>query len=320
MINSHGESLRLPCVGSGESDVNIVITGATGFVGQALCRYWHEQGHTLMVVSRQSDKAQATIRVPVMARSSAIDFADQSVGAIVNLAGEPIFNRRWSEAQKKKLIDSRLKATHDVGELCQRLATPPARLISGSAMGYYGDQGSREVTEQTSPHKEFAHRLCREWEEAAQQLATDQMQVACLRIGLVLDRDGGMLKPMRPMFRLGLGGRLGKGRQYMPWVHRHDLVRIIDFLLQRDDISGAWNAGAPAPVTNAKFTRTLAASLNRPAPFVMPGSVVSLALGEMSQLLLTGARMVPARLEAAGFRFEYPTLEKALTAIERRAA
>ncbi|WP_438766013.1 TIGR01777 family oxidoreductase [Kushneria sp. TE3] len=300
--------------------MNIVITGATGFVGQALCRYWHEKGHTLMVVSRQPDKAHATIGVPVMARAAAVDFADQQVDAVVNLAGEPIFNRRWSEAQKKKLIESRVKATRDVGELCHRLEQPPGRLISGSAMGYYGDQGSREVTEQTSPHDEFAHRLCREWEEEAQQLATDQMPVACIRIGLVLDRDGGMLKPMRPMFRLGVGGRLGKGRQYMPWIHRHDLVRIIDFLLQHDGIQGAWNAGAPQPVTNAEFTRTLAASLNRPAPFVVPGGVISVGLGEMSQLLLTGARMVPARLEAAGFRFDYPTLEKALTAIERRAA
>ncbi len=300
--------------------MNIVITGATGFVGQALCRYWHEKGHTLMVVSRQPDKAHATIGVPVMARAAAVDFADQQVDAVINLAGAPIFNRRWSESQKKRLIESRLKATRDVGELCQRLNSPPRQLISGSAMGYYGDQGSREVTEQTPPHDEFAHRLCRDWEEAAQQLATDQMKVACLRIGLVLDRDGGMLKPMRPMFRLGLGGRLGKGRQYMPWIHRHDLVRIIDFLLERDDAQGAWNAGAPEPVTNAEFTRTLAASLHRPAPFVMPAGVVSMALGEMSQLLLTGARMMPARLEAAGFRFEYPTLEKALTAIEHRAA
>ncbi|GHC27894.1 epimerase [Kushneria pakistanensis] len=300
--------------------MNIVITGATGFVGQALCQYWHEKGHTLMVVSRQPEKAHATIGVPVMARAAAVDFADQQVDAVINLAGEPIFNRRWSESQKKKLIASRLKATQDVGELCQRLESSPRQLISGSAMGYYGDQGRREVTEQTSPHDEFAHRLCREWEEAAQQLATDRMKVACIRIGLVLDRDGGMLKPMRPMFRLGVGGRLGKGEQYMPWIHRHDLVRIIDFLLHHDDAQGAWNAGAPQPVTNAEFTRTLAASLHRPAPFVVPAGIISLALGEMSQLLLTGARMMPARLEAAGFRFEYPTLEKALTAIEHRAA
>ncbi|MFC0336674.1 hypothetical protein SAMN05421848_0737 [Kushneria avicenniae] len=301
--------------------MNIVITGATGFVGQALCRYWHEKGHTLMVVSRQPDKARDTIGVPVTARAKAVDFADQQVDAVVNLAGEPIFNRRWSDAQKRQLIDSRVRATRDVGELCQQLPQPPRKLISGSAMGYYGDQGSREVTEQTPPHDEFAHQLCRQWEEEARKLETGQMSVACIRIGLVLDRDGGMLKPMRPMFRLGVGGRLGKGRQYMPWIHRHDLVRIIDFLLERhDDVDGAWNAGAPAPVTNAEFTRTLAASLNRPAPFVVPGSVISLALGEMSQLLLTGARMVPARLEAAGFRFEYPTLEKALAAIQRDAA
>ncbi|WP_456268291.1 TIGR01777 family oxidoreductase [Kushneria sp. AK178] len=300
--------------------MNIVITGATGFVGQALCQYWHDKGHTLMVVSRQPDKAHATIGVPVTARAAAVDFADRSVDAVVNLAGEPIFNRRWSDAQKRQLIDSRVRATRDVGELCRRLEQPPGKVISGSAMGYYGDQGSREVTEQTSPHDEFAHRLCREWEEEARKLETEQMPVACLRIGLVLDRDGGMLKPMRPMFRLGVGGRLGKGQQYMPWIHRHDLVRIIDFLLERDDVGGAWNAGAPQPVTNAEFTRTLAASLNRPAPFVVPGGAISLALGEMSQLLLTGARMVPARLEAAGFRFEYPTLEKALAAIENRAA
>ncbi|MFC0268971.1 TIGR01777 family oxidoreductase [Kushneria aurantia] len=297
--------------------MQILITGATGFVGRALCQHLHGQGHQLLVVSRKPDDAQASIGVPVTAARSAVDFADRQVDGVVNLAGEPIFNRRWSDSQKERLMQSRIEATRDIGQLCSRMATPPAVMVSASAMGWYGDHGSHEVTEQTPPAdtRKFDHRLCQRWEEEALALAGEPMRVACIRIGLVLDRDGGMLKPMLPMFRLGLGGRVGDGRQYMPWIHRHDLVRIIDFLLQREGADGIWNAGAPNPVTNAEFTRTVAGALNRPAFFVMPAAVLRPVLGEMSELLLGGARMKPARLEEAGFTFDYPHLEQAMAAI-----
>ncbi|OHV11507.1 TIGR01777 family oxidoreductase [Kushneria phosphatilytica] len=298
--------------------MRILLTGATGFVGQALCRHLHEQSHELLVVSRHPNEAAGTIGVPVTAHGSALEFENDTIDAMINLAGEPIFDKRWSEEQKQRLIDSRVEATRSLNELCQRLSTPPKVLISASAMGYYGDQGEREVTEETEPHDEFAHQLCRIWEKEALRLEEHGVRVAITRIGLVLDRDGGMLKPMLPMFRFGFGGKVGEGSQYMPWIHREDLVRAIDFLLTREDLAGAFNAGAPHPVTNETFTRTLADQLNRPALFTVPGSVIELALGEMSRLLLTGARMVPARLEAAGFTFRYPELDQALAQIVKR--
>lgn len=297
--------------------MQILMTGATGFVGRALCQHFHRQGHRLLVVSRRPEGAHSAIGVPLTARDSAEAFADSEVDAVVNLAGEPIFGRRWSDEQKERLVGSRVNATRDVKALCDKLAVPPSVVISGSAMGYYGDQGHREVTEETPPAdtEQFDHRMCRQWEEAAHAIASDKTRVACLRIGLVLDWGGGMLAPLMPMFRFGLGGRLSKGAQYMPWIHRHDLVRIIDFLIHREGADRAWNASAPNPVTNAEFTRQLASALNRPAPFVMPAPVLKPVLGEMSGLLLGGACMKPARLEAAGFRFDFPTLEGALADI-----
>lgn len=299
--------------------MQILITGATGFVGRALCQHFHQKGHQLLVVSRNPDSAHSVIGVPLTARQSAEAFADSDVDAVVNLAGEPIFNRRWSDEQKARLVDSRVNATRDVRALCERLEVPPSVVISGSAMGYYGDQGSREVTEETPPADtgKFDHRMCREWEAAAHAIASEKTRVACIRIGLVLDQGGGMLGPMMPMFRVGLGGRLSKGAQYMPWIHRHDLVRIIDFLIHLDGADQAWNASAPHPVTNAEFTQKLASALNRPAPFVMPAPILKPVLGEMSELLLGGACMKPARLEAAGFEFEFPTLESALADIKK---
>jgi len=199
--------------------------------------------------------------------------------------------------------------------LCHTADAPPRVMVSGSAMGYYGAQGERVVDEDTPPHDEFAHRLCAEWEAAAREAESAGVRVALLRTGLVLDAGGGTLAKMLPPFRLGLGGRFGDGRQFMPWIHREDHVRSIEFLLARDDLSGPFNASAPHPVTNAEFTRILAHRLHRPALLPVPGRLLELALGEMARLLLTGADMRPRRLLDAGFRFEYETLDAALAAI-----
>lgn len=292
--------------------MRILVTGGSGFVGRRLCACLAEQGHELMVLSRDPARVRRVLPQGTFIASAVMDFAERRPQAIVNLAGESIFGRRWNEAHKRRLIDSRVNVTRDLVMLCQRLDPPPRVMVSGSAMGYYGDQGDRVTTEETPPSDEFSHRLCARWEEAAHEAEAFGVRVACIRIGLVLDHSGGSLKMMLPAFRLGLGGRLGSGRQFMPWVQREDLVRIIEFLLERDDLRGAFNASAPQPVTNAEFTRALASQLKRPALFTVPAFALKAGLGEMSRLLLAGADMRPARLEQAGFTFRYPTLDQAL--------
>ncbi|WFM71001.1 TIGR01777 family oxidoreductase [Halomonas sp. CKK8] len=299
--------------------MRVLITGGSGFVGQRLCRRLKEAGHRLLVVSREPEQVRDRLPEGTDIRRSVLDFVDTPPDAIVNLAGESIASRRWSDNQKKRLIDSRVNITGDLVMLCEQLQASQGRtprvMVSASAMGYYGDQGDREVTEETPPHDEFAHRLCKRWEDTAREAADFGVRVALLRIGLVLDAGGGSLQKMLPPFKLGLGGRFGDGKQFMPWVHREDLVSAILFLLERDDLEGPFNGSAPHPVTNAEFTRTLAKQLGRPALMPVPAIALETAFGEMSRLLLTGADMRPARLLEAGFEFRYPTLEKALADI-----
>ncbi|WP_416138269.1 TIGR01777 family oxidoreductase [Halomonas sp. HK25] len=299
--------------------MRVLITGGSGFVGQRLCQHLAEAGHRLLVVSRDPEAVRARLPKGSDIRRSVLDFVDTPPEAIVNLAGESIAAKRWSDDQKKRLIDSRVNITRDLVILCEQLKAsgdrPPRVMVSASAMGYYGDQGDREVSEETPPHDEFAHRLCKRWEDTAREAKDFGTRVALLRIGLVLDTGGGSLQKMLPPFKLGLGGRFGDGKQFMPWVHREDLVRAIHFLLDNAELEGPFNGSAPHPVTNAEFTRTLAKALKRPAIFPVPAIVLETAFGEMSRLLLTGADMRPKRLQEAGFQFQFETLEAALADI-----
>ena len=299
--------------------MRVLITGGSGFVGQRLCQRLAEADHRLLVVSRDPEAVRKRLPEGAEVRRSVLDFVDTPPDAIVNLAGESIAARRWSDDQKSRLIDSRVNITRDLVMLCEQLKSSGGRaprvMVSASAMGYYGDQGDREVTEETPPHDEFAHRLCKRWEETAREAADFGTRVAILRIGLVLDAGGGSLEKMLPPFKLGLGGRFGSGKQFMPWVHREDLVQAILFLLANDELEGAFNASAPHPVTNAEFSRTLAKRLRRPAIFPVPAFVLETAFGEMSRLLLTGADMRPKRLQEAGFQFQFETLDAALADI-----
>ena len=299
--------------------MRVLITGGSGFVGQRLCRQLVEQGHEVQVVSRSPHQVRDRLPNNCDIRDSAQAFIESPPDALVNLAGEPIAAKRWSDEQKAKLINSRVSATEQLVALCEQLKANgqplPKVMVSGSAMGYYGDQGKRVVTEKTIPNDEFAHRLCKQWEAAAKPIEAMGVRLAIVRIGLVLEAGGGSLERMLPPFKWGLGGRFGSGEQFMPWIHRDDLVAAILFLINQEDLSGAFNGCAPHPVTNATFTKTLASHLNRPAIFPVPAFVLKAGFGEMSRLLLTGADMRPARLEEAGFSFQYPTLDKALEAI-----
>lgn len=299
--------------------MRVLITGGSGFVGQRLCRQLVEQGHEVQVVSRSPHQVRDRLPSNCDIRDSAQAFIESPPDALVNLAGEPIAAKRWSDEQKAKLINSRVAATEQLVALCEQLKANgqplPKVVVSGSAMGYYGAQGKRVVTEETMPNDEFAHRLCKQWEAAAKPIEAMGVRLAIVRIGLVLEAGGGSLEKMLPPFKLGLGGRFGSGEQFMPWIHRDDLVAAILFLIDQEGLSGAFNGSAPHPVTNATFTKTLASHLNRPAIFPVPAFVLKAGFGEMSRLLLTGADMRPARLEEAGFSFQYPTLDKALEAI-----
>lgn len=295
------------------ADQTVLVTGGTGFIGQVLCPDLLEAGYSVDVLSRQRPEAVRALcgRVTPIRELSAIN-GSAGYDVVINLAGEGIAEKRWTESRKQTLRDSRIALTRELVSAllsCDRL---PGVLISGSAVGYYGDQGDQPVTETTSPHDEFSHRLCADWEKAASPLADKGVRVCYSRTGVVVGRDGGFLERMVLPFRLGLGGRIGSGEQYMPWVHRQDVVGAIRWMIESDGAHGAYNVVSPNPVTNREFTRTLAGVLNRPAIFPVPAAVLKVALGEMSRLLLTGQRALPERLAQEGYDFRYPGLEAAL--------
>ncbi len=291
----------------------ILVTGATGFIGREVCKALLAQGYSLTVLSRQDPEAVTAICGPVEPVNR-LDLLEAHSGfdAVFNLAGEGIADKRWSAARKAALLDSRVLLTHNLVRVIRTWDTLPEVLVSGSAVGYYGDQGDQLVTEETPPHPEFTHHLCSDWEQAALSLKEDSVRVCLSRTGVVAGKNGGFLKRMLLPFKLGLGGRLGSGRQYMPWVHRDDVVAGLLWMMNNKDAQGPYNMVSPAPVTNAEFTRTLAAVLHRPALFPAPAPVLKVVLGEMAGLLLTGQHAIPARLQAEGFRFSYPTLKPAL--------
>ena len=298
--------------------MRILITGGSGFIGQALCPVLLDQGHQVMVVSRRPQRAAKHLPRDVEFRASVAECVDFQPEAIINLAGEPIANRRWSEARKAELLGSRVRTTDALVAMAKTLDQKPKVFISGSAVGFYGDRGSETVTEDSGPGTGFAHELCAQWEAAARQATPYVDRLCVIRIGLVLDQPGGLLDRMVPPFRMGLGGRMGSGKQCMPWIHRQDMVRIIDWLINHPSADGVFNASAPNPVDNATFSKALARHLNRPSMFPAPSWALKTAFGEMSELMLEGACMVPKKLLDAGFDFIYPELDQALAEIIER--
>ena len=292
--------------------MRILITGGTGFIGQALCPRLAAAGHEVVILTRQPAPRPPRGAASFVTRLE--ELAAESFQAVINLAGAPT-DSRWTGKRKQLLIDSRVGTTARLIEWMRRAPRPPATLISGSAVGYYGEQGEREVTEDTPPAPGFTHELCVAWEREAAQASALGVRVCVMRIGVVLDREGGALARMLPAFRAGAGGRLGTGRQYFPWIHREDIVGICEWILANPQARGAYNASAPNPVTNAEFTRPLGKALSRPTLLPMPATALNLLFGEMSELLLMSDRMVPKRLVAEGFKFRYPELEGALAAI-----
>lgn len=293
--------------------MNILITGGTGFIGHALVQQLTQQGHAVTVLSRNPDKVAAICGPGVAALGDLKQLkAEDAYQVIINLAGEPIFDARWTEARKKLIRDSRINLTGQLIDGIERMAVKPDLLISGSAIGYYGDQGDTVLTEQSAPNPDFSHRLCADWEQAAQKAEQLGVRVCLIRTGLVIAAGGGLLKRLLLPFRLGLGGRLGSGRQWMSWIHREDWIAIAQTMITDTSMQGAYNATAPHPVSNLEFTQTLARCLNRPALLPVPAGLLKVLLGEMSELVLGSQRVMPERLLAQGFGFQYPDLASAL--------
>ena len=293
--------------------MRILLTGGTGLIGRTLCQHWQQQGHELWVWSRQPAQVPSLCSgargVAQLQDLNAVDPFD----AVVNLAGAPIADRPWTKARRALLWQSRIDLTHTLVAWMAQQPTPPRVLLSASAVGWYGDRADACLDESSSPGgQDFGSRLCMAWEEEAQRAAHAGTHVALLRIAPVLASRGGMLARLLLPFKLGLGGRLGRGTQWMPWIHIDDLARLFDHLLLQANASGAYNACAPELLRNAAFTRTLAHTLHRPALLPAPAWALRLALGEMSTLLLGGQRLEPRRTQASGFVFRYPTLAAAL--------
>lgn len=297
--------------------MHILVTGGTGFIGQALLPALHAQGHSLTVLSRDPQRR----RVPEGVRliDDLDSLAPQPPQAVVNLQGENLGAGRWTAERKSAFVKSRVDFTRGLVEHFRRWRQPPRVLVSGSAIGWYGDRGEETLTEASAPGQGFAAELCQRWEAAARLAEPLGVRVACLRIGVVLGLPGGALGQMLTPFRLGLGGRLGSGRQWMSWVHREDLVALIGWLLERDEARGAYNGTAPVPVRNAEFTAALGATLRRPAVLPMPAPMLRLMMGEMAEaLLLGGQRVLPERALAEGFHFRFPGLAEALADVLAR--
>ncbi len=289
--------------------MNIFITGGTGFIGTALCQALIQQGHQLTVLTRQQEPSQQAVAYC----KDLTDFSNfNQFDAVVNLAGEPIFDKAWTAKQKQALLQSRIDITEQLVERIQASSTPPHTFISGSATGYYGDiPFARNYDELTACGKTFPAQLCQQWEASALKAQGKKTRVCVIRTGIVLDKQGGALKQMLPLYRLGLGGKLGSGKQHWAWISLNDEIRAILFLLNNDKCQGAFNLVAPKLTTNADFNRTLARTLNRPAFFSVPAFMLKLLLGERSQLLLDNQPLVPKHLTDMGFVFE-DNLEKAL--------
>ncbi len=293
--------------------MHILLTGGTGLIGRQLCRALLAEGHALTVLSRNPGSVPAKCGAGVTAMASLDEWqADRNFDAVINLAGEPIVDARWTAQRKQALWDSRVTLTENLVRHIAAATRKPGVLLSGSAIGYYGDRGDTPLDENAAAGTDFPARLCKSWEAAALAAEASGVRVCLLRTGLVLSRQGGLLGRMRLPFGLGLGARLGNGKQWMSWIHMDDYVAILLRLLHDKQASGPHNLTAPQPATNRQFTATLARVLHRPAPFILPAWFLKSVMGERACLLLEGQKVLPQKIGSAGYRFAFARLADAL--------
>ncbi|HVS11007.1 MAG TPA: TIGR01777 family oxidoreductase [Planctomycetota bacterium] len=287
----------------------ILVTGGTGFIGSRLINALVAHGDGVTIVSREPERHRNA--------RSGVDYADwlpdlARYQAVVNLAGEPIFGKRWNAEQKARVRSSRVEGTRRLVEAMRTVEKRPAVLVSASAVGYYGDRGAELLPESAPPGNDFMAEVCKAWEAEAQRAEELGVRVVCMRFGIVLGRDGGALQRMLPPFKLGFGGPIGSGSQYMSWVHLKDLIGLILFALDRADLRGAVNGTAPGSVTNREFSRALGRVLRRPAFLPVPPAALRLAFGEVAEVLTASQRCVPDRALGAGHVYGFPDAEGAL--------
>lgn len=299
--------------------MKIIMTGATGFIGSILAdRLWN-QFHSLVLLSRKppaevgvSKKEWFAWAPPARGEwEQEIDGAD----GIINLAGEPIAGKRWSNAQKEKLRASRIDATRALVSAIAKAQVKPKFLVSASAVGYYGPHGDEILTESSAAGGDFLSRLCLDWEGEALKAEPYGVRVATVRTGIVLGKGQGALAKMVPPFKFFVGGPLGSGKQYMPWIHIEDEIGLLRFLMENEKARGAFNATAPNPVTMEDFAKALGQVLNRPSWVSVPPSALALIVGEMADMLLTGQRAVPEAATKLGYIFKYPMIGAALQSL-----
>ena len=299
--------------------MHIVIAGGSGFLGTALTHALTRDQHAVSVLTRRTASAY-----PNQPRVTYVSWDPDGgrgpwagvlngANAVINLAGESIAARRWTAAQKRNIRESRLSATRSLTAAIREAGSPPPVFVSGSAVGYYGDRGEETITESSAPGNDFLAGVAAAWEAAATEVAT-ATRVALIRTGIVLDRKGGALAKMLPPFQMFVGGPLGSGRQYMPWIHKEDWVRLVMFAITHEGAHGPLNATSPGPVTNAEFSKALGRALKRPSVLPAPAFALRIALGEMADaLLLSGQRAMPVRATDLGFSFRYSNIDDALT-------
>ena len=294
---------------------HILITGATGFIGRRLSAALAAAGHDVTVLVR--DPTRAVTRPPFRLVTSLDQIeSDAAIDAIVNLAGEPVASSLWTRAKRRRILSSRLRVTRHVVHLIARLERKPAVLVSGSAIGWYGLWQDEQLTEFDGGKRSFSHRVCEAWECAARRAQRLGTRVVRLRTGIVLAPEGGALARLLLPFRLGLGGSIGPGKQWISWIERDDLIRLIAHVIATPRLTGPVNATAPQPVTNAQFAAALAHALHRPALLRLPASLLRRVAGDLArELLIGGQRVIPDKADVSGFTFRHATLEIALAAM-----
>lgn len=294
----------------------ILITGGTGFIGRHLCQRLIDLGWHVIVISRNVATAGSRLPAAVELIGSLGGLsAETEVDAVINLAGQPLAAGRWTEPHKQKFIDSRIGTTNALYRFFAAREQKPKVLLSGSAIGFYGAGNGQDmpVDETGACVDNFSHQLCKRWEQSAAQFQSLGARVVYLRTGIVLGEEGALAK-MLPPFKLALGGPIGDGQQWMPWIHIDDMVALICHCLEDDSLAGPVNATAPNPVRNTEFTKQLGAALGRPAIFPMPAFMVKILFGQMGEeLLLQGQQVIPRKVQDSGFKFQYPLLTNTLS-------
>jgi len=292
--------------------MKVLVTGASGLIGTALRKSFAAKGWEMLSATRHQPKSENEVQWSI--EEGFTDLSKlEGVDAVVHLAGESVNGLRWTDEKKKAIRDSRVLGTRNLVAALGKLKDRPKVLVSSSAIGFYGERGDEEITESSASGVGFLADVSKEWESEARRAEDAGIRTVLLRTGIVLSKDGGALGTMLLPFKLGVGGVVGSGKQWMSWISLDDHVRAIEFVIEHDSIRGAVNSASPHPVTNEEFTKVMGDVLYRPTFLPLPEFVVSMALGEMGdELLLTSTKIVPKRLEDAGFKFEYPELKAAL--------